>query len=187
MNVHHLSSSGGQISDHLQTVPELKVARVHTVLMKIYSVIILYIIWGRICACLVHLYINQTIFPLQGNRRQLLRKPKSFSSLTSRACRETHCEEASGEKLQSTASQNRLSGLCLFFWIRSEKGALSFLLWVVADWWWHPKSETYFPQLQSCHILNILHTVLHAHWEQTVDWLFFFPCLTLEHRFWAWF
>lgn len=62
MNQHSLSSSGHQTSDHKQRIPDLKVARVHTALLKIYCSLILYIIWGQVCACLLHLQVNQTEF-----------------------------------------------------------------------------------------------------------------------------
>lgn len=178
MNVHSMSSSGFQRSDHWQRIPSLKVARVHTGLLKIYSVIIPYIIWGQICAFLLCLHINQTKFQIWDNRRQLIRKPKSSSCLTQRAGLVTHCKESSGEKLHCIVPQNSLSGLffclfsCLFFCNRSEKGAFSFVLWVGAACGWHPKSETCFPQLQSWHILHILHSVLHIESKQWVGSFF---------------
>lgn len=166
MNVHSLFSSGLQRSGHWQRIPGLKVASVHTGLLKIYSVIIPYIIWGQVCACLLCLHINQTKFQLWGNRRQLIRKPKFSSCLTQRAGLVIHCKEASGEKLQCIVPQNSLSGLFLFvcffvFLQQVRKGAFIFVLWVGYACGWHPKSETCFPQLQSWHILHILHSVLH--------------------------
>lgn len=168
MNVHSLSSSGLQISDHWQSVADLKVAKVHTALLKIYSDIMPYIVWGQICTCLLHLHIKQTKFQLWDDRRQLLKKPKSSSCLTQRPHSVTHCKEASGEKLQSRVTQNSLSGLfwfvCLFVFLHQ----VSFLLWVRADQGWHPKSDTCFPQLQSWHILHVLHSVLHIESKQWI-------------------
>lgn len=173
MNVHSLSSSGLQISDHWQRIPGLKVARVHTALLNIYSSIIPYITWGQICACLLHLHINQTKFQLWGYRRQLFRKPKSSSCLTQRAGRMTHWKRH-GER-NCRAQSTRIVFLdffclfaCLFFCFRSEEGVFSFLLWVGADRGCHPESDSCLPQLQSWHILHILHSVLHIASKQWI-------------------
>lgn len=173
MNVHSLSSSGPQISDHWQSVADLKVAKVHTALLKIYSGIIPYIVWGQICTCVLHLHIKQTKFQLWDDRRQLLKKPKSSSCLTQRPYSVTHWKEASGEKLQSRVTQNSLSGLfwfvCLFVFLHQvRKGCVQFS--VVSKGWSGMTSQIWHLFPTAAELAHTARTALCiAHWKQTVD------------------